>query len=63
MTLYKKTIENIVEKGENAGDQHFLPSPQRFLPFTKTNNNFSAKITSSSANAFNLDQSKNFVVW
>ena len=23
-TLYKKSIENIVEKGENAGDQHFL---------------------------------------
>ena len=26
-------IENIVEKGENAGYQHFLFFPQCFLPF------------------------------
>ena len=25
--------ENIVEKGENAGDQHFLLYPQYFLPY------------------------------
>ena len=27
----KKTFENIVEKGENAGNQHFLLLPQCFL--------------------------------
>ena len=28
-----KTFENIVEKGENAGTQHFLIFPQCFLSF------------------------------
>ena len=32
-TLKKKSFENIVGKGENAGNQHFLPFPQCFLPF------------------------------
>ena len=31
--LRKKPFENIVEKGENAGNQHFLLFPQCFLPF------------------------------
>ena len=31
-TLYKTPIENIVGKGENAGNQHFLLLPQCFLP-------------------------------
>ena len=26
----KKSLENIVGKGENAGNQHFLPFPQCF---------------------------------
>ena len=29
--LNKKAFENIVEKGENAGNQHFLLFPQTFL--------------------------------
>ena len=29
----KSTFENIVGKGENAGSQHFLLSPQCFLPY------------------------------
>ena len=33
MPLRKKPLENIVRKGENAGNQHFLLFPQRFLPF------------------------------
>ena len=33
--LYKRPFENIVGKGENAGNQHFLLFPQCFLPFTK----------------------------
>ena len=28
----KETFENIVGKGENAGNQHFLLFPQCFLP-------------------------------
>ena len=34
-TLREKAFENIVEKGENAGNQHFLLFPQCFLPFSK----------------------------
>ena len=34
-TLKKKPFENIVGNGENAGKQHFLLSPQCFLPFPK----------------------------
>ena len=41
-------------KGENAGNQHFLLFPQCCLPFQ-----YSAKFNLSSADAFNLDQSKN----
>ena len=29
----KKTLENILGKGENAGNQHFLLFPQRFLSY------------------------------
>ena len=31
-TLTKRPFENIVGKGENAGNQHFLLFPQCFLP-------------------------------
>ena len=31
MTNIKKPFENIVGKGENAGNQHFLLFPQCFL--------------------------------
>ena len=31
-TLGRKPLENIVGKGENAGNQHFLLFPQCFLP-------------------------------
>ena len=34
-TWKKKSFENIVEKGETAGNQHFLLFPQCFLPFPK----------------------------
>ena len=30
-TLMKKASENTVGKGENTGNQHFLPFPQCFL--------------------------------
>ena len=53
MTLYKNPFENIVGKGENAGNQHFLLFPQCFLPFPKE---FSVTFILLSANALNLDQ-------
>ena len=56
MTLYKKPFENIMGKGENAGNQHFLYFPQCFLQIPKTNFNFSVTIIVS-VNAFNLDHS------
>ena len=34
-TWKKKAFENIVGKGENAGNQHLLLFPQCFLPFLK----------------------------
>ena len=33
--LMDKTFENIVEKEENAGHQHFLLFPQYFLSYNK----------------------------
>ena len=55
---WKKAFENIVGKGENAGNQHFLLFPLYFLPLHQTSFNFSFKVISSSANAFNLEQSR-----
>ena len=57
MTPTKKPFENIVGKGENIGNQHFLLFPQCFQPFTKQFSNF--HLCLSSAHASNLDQSKN----
>ena len=45
------TFENIVGKEENAGNQHFLLFPQRFLPF-KDNFLFLGNILLSSTKAF-----------
>ena len=35
MTLRKEAFENILGKGENAGNQHFLFFPKYFLSFPK----------------------------
>ena len=60
-SVYDKPFENIVGKGENAGNQHFLLSPLCFLSFPKTNFNFSVTFCLSSANAVSLDQSR--ILW
>ena len=62
-TLKIKPFENIVGKGENAGNQHFLFSPQYFSTISKTNFIFSVTFILSSAkfNAFISDQSKNLL--
>ena len=44
MTLYKKPFENIVGKGENAGNQHCLLFPQCFLPFPKQSSIFQSHL-------------------
>ena len=57
-TLKKKAFENIVGKGENAGHQHFLLFPQCFLPDQRQKIIILVTLTLSSANAFNLVESK-----
>ena len=53
-----RSFENIVGKGENAGNKHFLFFPQCFLPFTITNFTCLVANILLSANPFNLDISK-----
>ena len=55
--LYKP-FENIVGKGENAGNHHFLLFPTMFSAHLKTNFSFSVTFMMSSAYAFSFDQSK-----
>ena len=42
--LEKKAFENIMGKGENAGNQHFLFFPQCFLPFPTQISIFKSKL-------------------
>ena len=59
MTWSEKLLDNIVGKGENAGNQHFLLFPQCFLHFPKQNSFFfSLTFVLLSANALNFDWSK-----
>ena len=58
----RESFENIVGKGENAGKQHFLLIPTMFSTLPKTSLKFLFKFILPSANAINLDQSKNFVI-
>ena len=50
----KKKFGNIVGKGENAGNQHFLIFPLRFLPFPNKFQYLGYNFLLS-ANALNLD--------
>ena len=56
--LKKKALENIVGKGENAGNQHFLLFPLCFLLNQGGNCSVLATFSLLSAKAFNLDWSK-----
>ena len=53
-----KPFENIVGKGENAGNQHFLIFPQYFLPVLQRISVRKLHLFLSSADAFNLGLSK-----
>ena len=57
-TLKKTPFENIVGKGENAGNQHFLLFPKCFLPIRKRISVFRLHFILSSVNAFNLSFGK-----
>ena len=57
-TLKEEAFENIVGKGQNAGNQHFFPFPTRFSTLSEREISISLTSTMLSANAFNLDQSK-----
>ena len=56
MMLGKKLYENLVRKGEHAGNQHFLLIPHCFLPLKS--NIILATMKLSSASAFNFDKAK-----
>ena len=56
-----KPFKNIVGKGKNAGNQHFLLFPTLFPTLPQTIFNFPVTFILSSASAFNLDQSKNLL--
>ena len=43
-TVRKKTLENIVRKGENAGNKDFLLFPQCFLPYLRQKNRYFSNI-------------------
>ena len=54
----EKPSENIVGKGENADNQHFLLFPTMFSTPHKTNFTFSSTFIKFSTNALKLDWSK-----
>ena len=56
----KKPFENNVGKGEIAHNEQFLLFPQGFLPFWRTFFHFLSNLKLSSANSFNLEESKFF---
>ena len=59
LTLKKKPFEYIVEKEENAGNQHFLLFPQcLFFFFSFPEQILPFGLPLSSANALHLDRSK-----
>ena len=57
-TQKKKPFVNIVGKGENAGNQHFLLVPTMFSTHPKNNFCFEVPLILSSENALNLKRSK-----
>ena len=58
-TLRMKPLENIMGKGENAGNQHFLLFPTMFYSLSKIEITIYVPFDLSSAKALNLVQSEN----
>ena len=57
----KNPYKNIVRKGENAGNQHFLPFPTMFSTDPKKNVCCEDTFILSSGNASNFDKSENLL--
>ena len=55
----RSLLKTLWEKGENAGNQHFLLFPQCFLPITKKGFRFQVTFNLLSAKAFDLGKPKN----
>ena len=62
LTLSEKSFENIVGKGENAVNQHFLLFPQCFYP-VQNKFQFWGCIQYVTCKCFQFGLVKNFVVW
>ena len=60
MTLKQRACENIVGKGENAGNQHFLLSHNVFSPIRDRNRHFS-NIEFVVCKCFQFGKGQNFV--
>ena len=58
MYLQDKSIENTVGKGEIARNKQFLLFPQCFLAILENFPSFSSNLKLSSANSFNMEESK-----
>ena len=61
--LKKEAFENIVEKGENAANQHFLLFPQCFLPYQRQKLSFWQIFYLVVCTSFQPDRVEIFVVW
>ena len=59
----EEAFENILGKGEIAGNQHFLLFPKCFLLFQKHNSSFGACLISPVLKAFIIDGSKVSFEW
>ena len=62
-TLKKEPFENIVGKGENAGNQYFLLFPTMFSTIPKTNLNFFSNINFMLSKCFQIAPVFNSAIW
>ena len=61
--MEKKAFENIVGKGENAVNQHFLLFPQCFLLFPRQISIFDSELICRLQMLFEYGQVQNFAIW
>ena len=61
MIQRKESFKNFLGKGENVGNQHFLPFPKYFQSYSKQISIFESHLSFSSANALSLDQPE--ILW
>ena len=61
-TMKNKTFENIVGKGENAGNQHYLLFPQFLIPYKRQSKTFERHLLCR-CKCFKIDKVHKLVVW